>query len=80
MDIGADIFAHMELRRLFIGQFVVTTDGMEGANRKYDYEGVKRLIHHKEEKYGWEFVFLGADIDIAAGSPCFGMKSGGCHI
>lgn len=45
--------------------FVIITDGMENASRNYTYEKVKRLITHEQEKYGWEFLFLGANIDAA---------------
>ena len=43
--------------------FVITTDGMENASRRYTTEHVKRMIEHEKEKYGWEFLFLGANID-----------------
>ena len=43
--------------------FVITTDGMENASRRYDSEKVKKLIERQKEKYGWEFLFLGANID-----------------
>ena len=42
---------------------VVTTDGMENCSRIYDGEKVRRMVRHEEEKYGWEFLFLGANID-----------------
>ena len=45
--------------------FVITTDGCENASRRYDYERVRRMIEHEKEKYGWEFLFLGANIDAA---------------
>ena len=45
--------------------FCITTDGMENASRKYDYRAVKRLIEQQKES-GWEFLFLGADIDSTA--------------
>lgn len=50
--------------------FVITTDGMENASRRYTREDVKRMIERQKEKYGWEFLFLGANIDAveAAGS------------
>lgn len=44
--------------------FIITTDGMENASRKYDYDGVKRMIERQKEQ-GWEFLFLGANIDSA---------------
>lgn len=43
--------------------FVITTDGMENASRKYSYEKVKSMINRQKERYGWEFLFLGANID-----------------
>lgn len=45
--------------------FVVTTDGMENASREYTYKKVKQMVEHEKEKYGWEFLFLGANIDSA---------------
>jgi hypothetical protein len=43
--------------------FVITTDGFENASREFTYEKVKELIKHQQEKYSWEFIFLGANID-----------------
>lgn len=43
--------------------FVITTDGYENASRDFDADEVKRMVEHEKEKYGWEFIFLGADID-----------------
>ena len=43
--------------------FVITTDGMENASRRYTAQRVKEMIQHQKEKYGWEFLFLGANID-----------------
>ena len=50
--------------------FVITTDGMENASRRYTAEQVKRMIERQKARYGWEFIFLGANIDAveAAGS------------
>ena len=45
--------------------FVITTDGMENASRKYSYDRLKAMIARQKEKYGWEFLFLGANIDAA---------------
>lgn len=45
--------------------FVITTDGMENASRWYSYEKVKQMIARQQKKYGWEFLFLGANIDAA---------------
>ena len=43
--------------------FIITTDGMENASREYSYRKVKQMIELEQEKYGWEFLFLGANID-----------------
>ena len=53
--------------------FVIITDGMENASRRYTYDKVKSLIKHEQEKYGWEFLFLGANIDAAAEGARFGI-------
>lgn len=55
--------------------FVITTDGMENASRKYTYEKVKRLVEHHKEKYGWEFIFLGANIDAIETASRFGISA-----
>ena len=43
--------------------FVIMTDGMENASRRYSSDKVKRMIEHEKEKYGWEFLLIGANID-----------------
>ena len=53
--------------------FIITTDGCENASRRYDYETVRRMIQHEKEKYGWEFLFLGANIDAAREAARFGI-------
>lgn len=53
--------------------FIITTDGMENASRRYDYDTVKRMVERQKERYGWEFLFLGANIDAAATSNRFGI-------
>ena len=45
--------------------FVITTDGLENASREFSYADVKGMIKHQSEKYGWEFIFLAANIDVA---------------
>ena len=54
--------------------FIITTDGYENASRRYDYEKVRHMIQHEKEKYGWEFLFLGANIDAAAEAKRFGIS------
>ena len=55
--------------------FVITTDGMENASREYTYERVRKMIEHEKEKYGWEFIFLGANIDAAKEAARFGINA-----
>ena len=43
--------------------FIITTDGLENASRRYTYARVKAMVERQKEKYGWEFLFLGANID-----------------
>lgn len=53
--------------------FVITTDGMENASRRYDSETVKNMIERQKAKYGWEFLFLGANIDAVETASRFGI-------
>ena len=53
--------------------FVITTDGMENASRKYSYQKLKSMIQRQKELYGWEFLFLGANIDAAQEASRFGI-------
>jgi uncharacterized protein YegL len=55
--------------------FVITTDGMENASREYTYARVRRMIEHEKEKHGWEFLFLGANIDAAKEAARFGIDA-----
>lgn len=55
--------------------FIITTDGYENASRRYDYERVRRMIEHEKRKYGWEFLFLGANIDAAKEAARFGINA-----
>jgi len=53
--------------------FVITTDGLENASHEYSYEKIKRMIERQKERYGWEFIFLGANIDAVATAAQFGI-------
>ena len=53
--------------------FVITTDGMENAIRRYTYDQVKAMIERQKEYYGWEFLFLGANVDAAREAARFGI-------
>lgn len=53
--------------------FVITTDGLENASRCFRYDRLKEMIERQKEKYGWEFLFLGANIDAAKEAARFGI-------
>ena len=55
--------------------FVITTDGMENASRKYHCAQIKDMIREQEEKYGWEFLFLAANIDAVKTASGIGIRS-----
>ena len=54
--------------------FIITTDGYENASRRYDYERVRRMIERQKERYGWEFLFLGANIAAVETAKHFGIS------
>ena len=53
--------------------FIIITDGMENASHKYDSDTVKKMIERQKYKYGWEFLFLGANIDAVETAAHFGI-------
>ena len=53
--------------------FIITTDGMENSSRRYTYDKVKKMVERQKEKYGWEFLFLGANIDAIEVAGRFGI-------
>lgn len=55
--------------------FVITTDGMENSSRRYTYEKVKTMVEYEKENYGWEFIFLGANIDAIQTASRFGINA-----
>lgn len=55
--------------------FVITTDGLENASRQYSLEKVRAMIEHEREKYGWEFLFLGANIDAIKTAGHLGIQA-----
>ena len=54
--------------------FVITTDGMENASHRYSSDEVKHMVNRQKEKYGWEFLFLGANIDAVETAARFGIS------
>ena len=55
--------------------FIITTDGMENASRRYSYEKVRSMIERQKERYNWEFLFLGANIDAVREAGRFGIDA-----
>ncbi len=54
--------------------FVITTDGMENSSHLFDTDKIKNMISRQKEKYGWEFIFLGANIDAVGTAKSFGIS------
>lgn len=54
--------------------FFITTDGMENASKEFDYDKLKEYIDLQKEKYGWEFIFIGANIDAIKTAERFGIN------
>lgn len=55
--------------------FVIITDGEENSSREYSADKVRRMIEHEKKKYGWEFIFLGANIDAVHTAQRFGINA-----
>lgn len=54
--------------------FIITTDGMENASRHYDYDRIRKMINRQKSRYGWEFMFLGANIDAEKEAGKIGIE------
>lgn len=54
--------------------FVIITDGFENSSKRYTYQKVKSMIERQQKRYGWEFIFLGANIDAIAEAKRFGIR------
>jgi uncharacterized protein YegL len=53
--------------------FVITTDGMENSSKEYSYKKIQKMIELQKKEYGWEFIFLGANIDAVSEAAKFGI-------
>ena len=73
IDVGYRLSKISEDRRPGKIIFVITTDGMENASCEFTYDKVKELIRHQQEKYNWEFIFMGANIDAAKEADSLGI-------
>lgn len=65
----------LEAQRADKVMFVITTDGMENASCEYTYEKIKEMVEHQKEKYGWEFIFMGANIEAVSTAEKFGINA-----
>jgi uncharacterized protein YegL len=74
LDVGHRLSKTPEEQRPSSVIFVITTDGMENASREFTYEKVKELIKHQQDKYSWEFIFMGANIDAAEEAESLGIS------
>jgi uncharacterized protein YegL len=59
--------------------FVVITDGLENASREYSAARIKKRIEHQKEKYGWKFVFFGANMDAVLEAGKLGIDADSTH-
>ncbi len=54
--------------------FVITTDGMENASKNYSYDKIQKMVKKQQKKFGWEFIFIGANIDAYAEAQRLGVR------
>ncbi len=74
LDVGNRLARTPEATRPGSVIFVITTDGMENSSMEFTYSKVKELIHHQQEKYSWQFLFMGANIDVAKEAESLGIQ------
>ena len=74
LDVGYRLSNTKEEQRPGKVIFVITTDGMENASSEFTYEKVQQLIKHQQEKYSWEFIFMGANIDAVKEADSIGIN------
>lgn len=74
LDVGYRLSKTNEADRPGKVIYVITTDGFENASREFTYKKVKELIKHQQEKYNWEFIFLGANIDAEKEADSLGIN------
>jgi hypothetical protein len=79
LDVGLRLSQTNEEERPGKIIFVITTDGMENASREFTYKKIKELIIHQQEKYNWEFIFLGANIDASKEADSIGISKNNAY-
>ncbi|MEH7455066.1 vWA domain-containing protein [Gottfriedia acidiceleris] len=73
LNVGNRLSLCNEMERPAKVIFVITTDGLENASVEFTYSKVKHLIQHQQDKYNWEFIFMGANIDVAKEASSLGI-------
>lgn len=73
--VGARLVATPEEERPAHVVFVITTDGMENASREYTAKQVREMVEHQQQKYSWQFVFLGANMDAVSEARDLGISA-----
>ena len=74
-SVGARLAAAPEEERPEHVVFVITTDGMENASREYTAKQVREMVEHQQQKYSWQFVFLGANMDAVSEARDLGISA-----
>jgi uncharacterized protein YegL len=74
-DVGKRLKKTPEAQRPGKVIFIITTDGLENASKKFSYDDVKKMITHQTEKYSWEFIFMGANIDAVHEGSKLGIQA-----
>jgi uncharacterized protein YegL len=74
-DVGKRLNEKPEASRPGKVIFVITTDGLENASKEFSYDEVNKMIAHQSEKYNWEFIFMGANIDVVKEGAKLGIKA-----
>jgi von Willebrand factor type A domain len=74
LDVGSRLAGTPDEQRPKKVIFVITTDGFENASREFTYKKVKELINHQQKKYNWEFIFMGANIDVTKEADNLGIQ------
>lgn len=74
LDVGLRLSGTPEAARPHKVIFVITTDGQENSSREFSYDKVNQMISHQRDVYNWEFIFMGANIDVAKESFRLGIN------
>lgn len=74
-SVGARLAAAPEEERPEYVVFVITTDGRENSSREYTAKQVREMVEHQQQKYSWQFVFLGANMDAVSEARNLGISA-----